>query len=77
MTDRIRRRRLEADHLAHSQLRRAQGGLSPASRIRIAADAHRHSTSDDDSGCALDEYAWVPSGLKPNMVSEVLFRVKN
>uniref|UniRef100_A0A8R1I1U0 Uncharacterized protein n=1 Tax=Caenorhabditis japonica TaxID=281687 RepID=A0A8R1I1U0_CAEJA len=68
MTDRIRRRRLEADHLAHSQLRRAQGGLSPASRIRIAADAHRHSTSDDDSGCALDEYAWVPSGLKPNMV---------
>ncbi|CAI2352004.1 unnamed protein product [Caenorhabditis sp. 36 PRJEB53466] len=68
MSDRIRRRRLEVVNIGASQVRRAQGGLSPASRIRIAADAHRHSTSDDDSGCALDEYAWVPSGLKPNMV---------
>ncbi|EFO90437.1 hypothetical protein CRE_15138 [Caenorhabditis remanei] len=71
MSDRVRRRRLEASDQFAPQLissRRAQGGLSPASRIRIAADAHRHSTSDDDSGCALDEYAWVPSGLKPNMV---------
>uniref|UniRef100_F1L5T8 Protein espinas n=1 Tax=Ascaris suum TaxID=6253 RepID=F1L5T8_ASCSU len=42
--------------------------LSPASRIRIAADVHRHSTSDDDSGCVLEEYSWVPSGIKPDMV---------
>uniref|UniRef100_A0AAV2L5V7 PET domain-containing protein n=1 Tax=Knipowitschia caucasica TaxID=637954 RepID=A0AAV2L5V7_KNICA len=25
----------------------------------------RSSTSDDDSGCALEEYAWVPPGLRP------------
>ncbi|CAO4373692.1 unnamed protein product [Caenorhabditis nigoni] len=72
MSDRIRRRRLDPSEQQFApqfiSSRRAQGGLSPASRIRIAADAHRHSTSDDDSGCALDEYAWVPSGLKPNMV---------
>lgn len=42
--------------------------LSPASRIRIAADIHRHSTSDDDSGCVLEEYSWIPSGIKPDMV---------
>uniref|UniRef100_T1JP59 PET domain-containing protein n=1 Tax=Strigamia maritima TaxID=126957 RepID=T1JP59_STRMM len=24
----------------------------------------RHSQSDDDSGCALEEYTWVPPGLK-------------
>lgn len=44
------------------------GCLSPASRIRIAADVHRNSTSDDDSGCVLEEYSWVPSGIKPDMV---------
>ena len=26
--------------------------------------------SDDDSGCALDEYAWVPPGLNAEQVSE-------
>ena len=25
--------------------------------------------SDDDSGCALEEYTWVPPGLKPDQVS--------
>nr|XP_006816374.1 PREDICTED: prickle2-like protein isoform X2 [Saccoglossus kowalevskii] len=28
----------------------------------------RNSTSDDDSGCALEEYTWVPPGLKPEQV---------
>ncbi|KAM3726072.1 Prickle-like protein [Dirofilaria immitis] len=46
----------------------SRGCLSPASRIRIAADVHHHSTSDDDSGCVLEEYSWVPSGIKPDMV---------
>ena len=35
------------------------GGLS---------DPQRHSHSDDDSGCALEEYTWVPPGLKPEQV---------
>ncbi|XP_050541912.1 protein espinas-like isoform X2 [Daktulosphaira vitifoliae] len=28
----------------------------------------RHSHSDDDSGCALEEYTWVPAGLRPEQV---------
>ncbi len=32
------------------------------------ADVLRHSQSDDDSGCALEEYTWVPPGLKPDQV---------
>uniref|UniRef100_A0A3Q2QDM0 Prickle homolog 1b n=1 Tax=Fundulus heteroclitus TaxID=8078 RepID=A0A3Q2QDM0_FUNHE len=28
----------------------------------------RSSTSDDDSGCVLEEYAWVPPGLRPEQV---------
>ena len=30
----------------------------------------RSSNSDDDSGCALEEYAWCPPGLKAEQVSE-------
>ena len=30
--------------------------------------SRRHSTSDDDSGCALDEYTWVPPSLAPEQV---------
>ncbi|KRX49656.1 Prickle-like protein 1 [Trichinella murrelli] len=37
---------------------------SSAARFRH----YRHSTSDDDSGCAIEDYAWVPSGLHPWMV---------
>lgn len=35
------------------------------------ADIQRHSQSDDDSGCALEEYTWVPPGLRPDQVSGV------
>lgn len=31
------------------------------------------STSDDDSGCALEEYAWVPPGLRPEQVKRSLW----
>lgn len=36
---------------------------------KLMFDFQRNSTSDDDSGCALEEYAWVPPGLKPEQVS--------
>ncbi|KAK6642724.1 hypothetical protein RUM43_004226 [Polyplax serrata] len=32
------------------------------------ADPQRHSQSDDDSGCALEEYTWVPPGLRPDQL---------
>jgi len=31
-------------------------------------DFQRNSQSDDDSGCALEEYTWVPPGLRPDQV---------
>lgn len=34
----------------------------------IGGDPQRHSQSDDDSGCALEEYTWVPPGLRPDQV---------
>lgn len=40
---------------------------------RLIHDAKRNSTSDDDSGCPLEEYTWVPPGLKPEQVSQLLF----
>lgn len=36
-------------------------------------DGLRHSQSDDDSGCALEEYTWVPPGLKPDQVRTAFF----
>lgn len=41
---------------------------SPTSRLLIASEAQRYSTSDDDSGCVMEEYAWIPSGAKPDTV---------
>lgn len=34
-------------------------------------DIQRHSQSDDDSGCALEEYTWVPSNLRPEQVKSL------
>ncbi len=31
-------------------------------------EGQRQSHSDDDSGCALEEYTWVPPGLKTDQV---------
>ena len=36
--------------------------------VGVMTDPQRHSHSDDDSGCALEEYTWVPPGLKPEQV---------
>lgn len=35
---------------------------------KLSVGFQRCSTSDDDSGCALEEYAWVPPGLRPDQV---------
>jgi hypothetical protein len=32
-------------------------------------DNQRQSQSDDDSGCALEEYTWIPSNLRPEQVN--------
>ncbi|XP_049544729.1 protein prickle-like [Anopheles darlingi] len=50
------------------------GGPAIAAAVGQAAvvggmvGAHNYSQSDDDSGCALEEYTWVPPGLRPDQV---------
>ena len=44
------------------------GQAAPGGDINIRPASH----SDDDSGCALEEYTWVPPGLKPDQVSPIL-----
>ena len=34
-----------------------------------SCQSSRQVHSDNDSGCALEEYSWVPPGLKPEHVS--------
>lgn len=43
--------------------------LGKGSPFSPNVDPQRHSQSDDDSGCALEEYTWVPPGLRPDQVS--------
>lgn len=35
----------------------------------ICAEMVRQTHSDDDSGCPLEEYTWIPPGLRPDQVS--------
>ena len=44
--------------------------VSNESMMKMMTDFQRHcgSVSDNDSGCALEEYAWIPPGLKPEQV---------
>ncbi|XP_033224014.1 protein prickle-like isoform X3 [Belonocnema kinseyi] len=44
--------------------------VAPALQDPLVQHHHhqRHSQSDDDSGCALEEYTWVPPGLRPDQV---------
>ena len=47
--------------------------LESAQPGQVSSDINqRHSQSDDDSGCALEEYTWVPPGLKPDQVRDWL-----
>lgn len=48
--------------------------ISDESMNRLVSDFQRHcgSASDNDSGCSLEEYAWIPPGLKPDQVSCVV-----
>ncbi len=43
---------------------------------KLMYDFQRNSTSDDDSGCALEEYAWVPPGLKPEQVNTFCTQIR-
>uniref|UniRef100_UPI00398F5E88 prickle-like protein 1 n=1 Tax=Pristiophorus japonicus TaxID=55135 RepID=UPI00398F5E88 len=37
---------------------------------KMTFDFQQNAPSDNDSGCALEEYAWVPPGLKPEQVHQ-------
>ena len=42
--------------------------MADRSMNKLVQDLQRNSASDDDSGCALEEYTWVPPGLTPAQV---------
>lgn len=48
-------------------LNSAYAGHNPEQDIQ-----QRHSQSDDDSGCALEEYTWIPPGLRPDQVRQII-----
>lgn len=48
---------------------RAVPGQLEKMMTKLVSDFQRHSISDDDSGCASEEYSWVPPGLKPEQVA--------
>ncbi|XP_055602834.1 protein prickle-like [Uranotaenia lowii] len=44
------------------------GGVPGPGGVGGGGGGHNYSQSDDDSGCALEEYTWVPPGLRPDQV---------
>ena len=63
MSGEVKLETMTGDHMAGVQP--GHNGQAP-----VPSDINqRHSHSDDDSGCALEEYTWVPPGLKPDQVS--------
>lgn len=59
----------------HCKCAREAHDVSPQDAPKLPhemlASHQRNSTSDDDSGCALEEYTWVPPGLKPEQVKDL------
>ncbi|XP_073813585.1 prickle isoform X1 [Musca autumnalis] len=51
-----------------SLLHHPSGGFHAPFMVGQHLDIQRQSHSDDDSGCALEEYTWVPPGLRPDQV---------
>ncbi|XP_071817792.1 uncharacterized protein [Apostichopus japonicus] len=48
-------------------------GSDPEKSVsKLLTDFQRNSASDDDSGCILEEYTWVPPGLKPDQVHQFM-----
>lgn len=61
--------------LSHHQFPRSMAATSSSTIMghHQIMDIQRQSQSDDDSGCALEEYTWVPPGLRPDQVIEHIF----
>ncbi|XP_013104864.2 protein prickle isoform X1 [Stomoxys calcitrans] len=51
-----------------SLLHHPSGAVHAPFMVGQHLDIQRQSHSDDDSGCALEEYTWVPPGLRPDQV---------
>ena len=65
-------RKTESDVTGMSGEVKLEAMVVPNGQGQVTSDINqRHSHSDDDSGCALEEYTWVPPGLKPDQVSQI------
>ncbi|KXJ79564.1 hypothetical protein RP20_CCG000455 [Aedes albopictus] len=56
---------MHQQHQAHQQHQHPGGGPGGGG---AGGGGHNYSQSDDDSGCALEEYTWVPPGLRPDQL---------
>ncbi|QQP38340.1 Putative LOC100900085, partial [Caligus rogercresseyi] len=54
------------NHGCNSSGSNNNGSTSTLERHHRTPGDVRQNHSDDDSGCALEEYTWVPPGLKPD-----------
>ncbi|XP_021695986.1 protein prickle isoform X2 [Aedes aegypti] len=55
-------------NMHHQQQQHHQQGGGGGGPGGGGGGGHNYSQSDDDSGCALEEYTWVPPGLRPDQV---------
>ena len=55
--------------IVHSSAQ-VQAQAAAASVNSLIAAPRQTTSDDDDSGCALEEYTWVPPGLKPDQVHQ-------
>ena len=51
-----------------NQTHRSQPSSSMLGHHAILGVPRQSQSDDDDSGCALEEYTWVPPGLRPDQV---------
>jgi hypothetical protein len=58
-----------------NQILRGQPSSSMLGHHAIMGIQRQSQSDDDDSGCALEEYTWVPPGLRPDQVILTFFTI--
>lgn len=64
----------------HDRAILAKDGYKEISHSNFRFENNHHDNklqtySDNDSGCALEEYSWIPPGIRPDQVSSFLFNL--
>ena len=62
------RDKAESAAVAESKMSKEPSTTNKGNADNPTTNPVKQAHSDDDSGCALEEYTWVPPGLKPDQV---------